>query len=75
MINVNQDFKRLLDFIATDELLTRQEVADQIFHKAPDTVDKILLKRGFPYLMVGSRKMYSRKAVVKWIADNIQYQK
>lgn len=72
---MNQEFKQLLDFLTNDELLTREEVADQIFHKAPNTADKILLKRGFPYLMVGSRKMYSRKAVVKWIADNLEYNK
>jgi len=57
-----------------DELMTREELSKKILRCDPDTADKrYLSKPGFPYMQPSKRKIYSKKAVQKWIAENQIY--
>lgn len=56
-----------------DYLMTREEVAAEILHCAPNTADKYYLYQdGFPYFLQGNNRRYLKSAVIKWIADNLK---
>ncbi|KRN29209.1 hypothetical protein IV38_GL000089 [Lactobacillus selangorensis] len=57
-----------------DELLDKKTLAKEVLHCDPGSVDELFAtQHGFPYMLKGSRIVYSRKAVEKWIADNQRY--
>ena len=57
-----------------DELLTGQEICNQVLHCSTNTLTSYFLYQpGFPTILKGSQRVYSRKAVEKWIAEHQQY--
>lgn len=54
-----------------DELLSPQEICMQVLHCDRGTLDGYFVYQpGFPSMNKGSRKVYSRKAVEKWISTH-----
>ncbi|WP_204120210.1 DNA-binding protein [Levilactobacillus wangkuiensis] len=54
-----------------DELLEPQELCDQVLHCHRDTLDNYFVYQpGFPSMNKGTRKVYSLKAVEKWISTH-----
>lgn len=54
-----------------DELLEPQELCDQVLHCHRNTLDTYFVYQpGFPSMNKGTRKVYSRKAVEKWISTH-----
>lgn len=54
-----------------DELLNPQDLCDQVLHCDRSTLDGYFVKQpGFPSINKGTRKVYSRKAVEKWISTH-----
>lgn len=57
-----------------DELLTKDELCARILLMDIKTAERhIISKAKFPYLKVGNRKRYPKKAVEKWIEENTHY--
>lgn len=57
-----------------DELLTKDELCTRILLMDIKTAERhIISKAKFPYLKVGNRKRYPKKAVEKWIEENTHY--
>lgn len=68
-------FPPLKDFVIKeyrpDELLNAQEICDQTLHCSTKILNSFYLYQpGFPSMPKGSQRMYSRKAVEKWIAEH-----
>jgi len=54
-----------------DELLEPQELCDRVLHCHRDTLEKYFIYQpGFPSMNKGTRKVYSLKAVEKWISTH-----
>lgn len=54
-----------------NDLLSRKEVSEQIFHCKPDTADKYYLYQpDFPVFMKGNRRTYPRQEVNQWIHEH-----
>lgn len=68
-----EDGKRITTI--DDRLLTREEMAAEVFAVSRDTADKVLLQADFPHIMVGSRKKYYRPAVREWFKTHPEYRK
>lgn len=57
-----------------DELLTKEELCSKMLLMDIKTAERhIISKPKFPYLKVGNRKRYPKKAVEKWIEENTHY--
>jgi len=57
-----------------DELMTRDQLSEWL-DVSPGSADKdFIFRPGFPYYMVGTKKRYWKRAVIKWIDEN-QYTK
>lgn len=64
-----------MDMTAHDRLLTKIELAKQVFGVSENTVEDIINEPGFPFVMIGKRKKYSVRAVDQWIEDHIEREK
>lgn len=65
--------KRIDEKSKNDEFLTIQELADDVFHCSTDTIrDFYLYQPGFPVNQKGSKKVFSRKAVERWMLNSSQ---
>ncbi|WP_338209352.1 hypothetical protein [Lactiplantibacillus paraxiangfangensis] len=60
----------LNDRLLGDELMTRQELADWLGISLKMTDEAFIFRPGFPYYMVGTKKRYWKRSVIKWIDDN-----
>lgn len=70
----NLVIKQVATVLQHDELLTKEQLAKQVYHVGHDTIDNIVSQPGFPYTTVGhSQIKYSRKAVEKYIVDHQRY--
>lgn len=59
--------------IRRKDMMTREQVAAEILHCAPNTADKYYLYApGFPYIQEGSKRKYYAPAVCEWLANNQQ---
>lgn len=63
----------LHDRLLGDDLLTRQELADWLKMTPKSADENFIFKKGFPYVMIGTKKRYWKRAVIKWIDENQQY--
>lgn len=72
---LDQQFKQHEIVVADhDELLTKEELCTRILLMDIKTAERHIMSRPkFPYLKVGSRKRYPKKAVEKWIEENTHY--
>lgn len=60
----------LKERLSGDELMTREQLAAWLV-VSPRSADKdFIFKPGFPYYMVGTKKRYWKRAVIKWIDKN-----
>lgn len=56
-----------------EEMLTREQVAKDILHCAPNTADKYYLYQpGFPFFQEGKKRKYYAPAVKDWLAQHQQ---
>lgn len=57
-----------------DELLDAKQICRQVLHCSTTTLTEFFLYQpGFPSIYKGNRRVFSRKAVEKWIADHQDY--
>ncbi|MFC6170390.1 hypothetical protein [Loigolactobacillus jiayinensis] len=57
--------------IKREDMMTREQVAAEILHCAPNTADKYYLYQpGFPYCQEGKNRKYYAPAVREWLANN-----
>lgn len=56
-----------------DEFLTTQQLADEVFHCSPEMITNFYLYQpGFPVNHKGKQKVFSRKAVERWMLNSSQ---
>ncbi|WP_265478587.1 hypothetical protein [Lactiplantibacillus plantarum] len=53
-----------------DELMTREQLAAWLQVSTDKADESFIFKPGFPFYMVGTKKRYWKRAVIKWIDEN-----
>lgn len=63
--------QQLQDTQLPDELMNKSELCKKVLHCDTKSFDdNYRYAFGFPFILNGKKRMYSRKAVEKWIASN-----
>lgn len=63
----------IADKLRPDELLTQKRLRDEILHCDSKTFKENYSYKSIPIVMKGTRKMYPRKAVEKWLNEQVTY--
>lgn len=65
--------KKIDEKTKNDEFLTAQQLANEVFHCSAEMVTNFYLYQpGFPVNHKGSQKVFSRKAVERWMLNSSQ---